>query len=174
MKLNELKVKHKTLAEEAKIIRLERRKNRARARNIKYQFTEKEDKLKKKYRDVLKSIPITAERQRWLDELDETHSSLTDHLKQVVSREARATHIAYGLMKGLDYHQIENKFRRDNFPDWKRVNRILKSFKGHNEILANISHIIERHEQIKNERKNLQRNKEAREKVEALIDNSAL
>lgn len=50
----------------------------------------------------------------------------TNHRKYVVRPEARATHIAYGLLRGLDYVQIEPSAKTT--PDWKAVERMVKKY----------------------------------------------
>jgi hypothetical protein len=46
----------------------------------------------------------------------------------------RNKHIAYGLMKGKTYEQIERKVRPGNEPDWYSINKIVKSYTEENTI----------------------------------------
>jgi len=53
-------------------------------------------------------------------------NSLHDHRIHVVRPVARATHLAYGLLNGLDYRQIEN--HNKTVPDWKKVEAMVKKY----------------------------------------------
>lgn len=82
----ELKIKAKHLAAEARIIRAEANKLKARA---------------KKARDKQRSdVADSLSRQVW---------NINYHNKTVVSREARATHLARAFIKGTPYKTVENK-----------------------------------------------------------------
>lgn len=84
-----LRVKLKSLAAEAKIIRLETK--RARQISIK--------------------------------------NGLAEHRKGIVRFEARHTYLAYGFLRGLEYHQIEQK--ASEAPDWAKVKRMIERYGLH-------------------------------------------
>lgn len=46
----------------------------------------------------------------------------------------RCKHIAYGLMKGKSYEQIEKYVRPGNEPDWYSINKIVESYTRENTI----------------------------------------
>jgi len=39
----------------------------------------------------------------------------------------RSTHIAYSILKGKKYSEIENKTREGNEPNWPLINRIIET-----------------------------------------------
>lgn len=84
-----LKVKIKSLAEEAKIIRLETKHAK------------------------LGSIRL----------------GLYLHRIHVVRPEARHTHLAYGFLRGREYHQIEPKAH--TAPNWKKVRKMVEKYGTH-------------------------------------------
>jgi len=122
MRIRELKVKIKSLAEEQKIIRREEFK--ARRSDIWHW---------RQHRGDADYCP------RWGDKIEGTNStthslcdaerSLRQHRVHDVRPEIRSAHIAYGLMRGLNYDSIE-KPKEGNEPNWKRVSKIVKSFGG--------------------------------------------
>lgn len=81
-----LKVKIKSLAAEAKIIRTEERRAR---------------------RPALKR-------------------GLQDHRKGIVRTEARHTHLAYGFVRGLEYHQMESTTHEA--PNWEKVRKMVERY----------------------------------------------
>lgn len=89
----ELKIKLKSLAEEARIIRRE-------------ELSIKNGKFS--YRSNQRRESIYLHR--------------TTHIRPI----ARATHIAYGLIKGLEYHQIEQ--RNYSNPNWKSVKAMVRKY----------------------------------------------
>lgn len=99
----ELRVKAKSLAAEARIIKAEEAKAKRIARK-------------------LEAAGKAAERQR------QTFLSLQTHRKQDVRSEARSTHIARAFLSGLNYTQVEE--RRWDFPNWDRVESIVKKYTG--------------------------------------------
>lgn len=80
-----LKVKIKSLAEEARIIRREEHRTRGELRN-----------------------------------------ELREHRVGIVRSEARATHIAYGLIRGRSLDRIEPGAKRQ--PDWKKIESMCKRY----------------------------------------------
>lgn len=105
-----LKIKLKSLATEARIIRGEevRIRNRARKRRAKGHV-----------------IDVTAT-------LDAMHY----HRIKDVRREARATHLAYGFLRGRSYTTMENKASRT--PDWSRVEAMIKKY-GDKDAIAGLA-----------------------------------
>lgn len=81
-----LKVKIKTLATEAAIIRLEGRKTKARIKALKS-----------------KSEPDIAK----IEQTYFTLFGLTNHRRHIVRDEARAAQLAYGYLRGRRYRQLE-------------------------------------------------------------------
>jgi hypothetical protein len=84
-----LKVKIKSLAEEARIIRKETK--RAKSKTIK--------------------------------------EGLYLHRIGTVRIEARHTHLAYGFLRGREYHQIETSAH--SAPDWKKVRKMIEKYGAH-------------------------------------------
>ena len=158
-KLYAIKIKRKSLQEEAKILRLERRKNRAKARELR-KFAKAGDTLNndrpKNPLDIveleLKSGKFEEYKQdilSRLNELDFECQSMTHHNREIIRKEARSCHIAYSLMLGNEYPDIEESVKPHNFPDWKRIQSILKSFTSHNQLSIEISKYIEAHDKAK-------------------------
>ena len=99
-----LKIKLKSLAEEARIIRHEERKLRCKP-SPHYDCTENQS----------------------------VRNELRNHRLRVVRPEARATHIAYGFLRGRSYRQLERlpKDRKPSFlegPKWDRVEAMVKKY----------------------------------------------
>lgn len=99
-----LKIKLKTLATEARIIRAEEIKlrNRARQRRAKG-----------------KSVDVSAL-------LDALH----DHRVKAVRRESRLTHLAYGFLRGRSYNAMERKATALKPSDWTRVKTMITKYGG--------------------------------------------
>lgn len=91
-----LKVKIKSLAEEARIIRREEWQ--------------------------IKSRPVGYRESGWLAKLNGLHH----HRTQVVRREARATQLAYGFLRGRRYSQIEAAASTE--PSWDRVAAMVRKY----------------------------------------------
>jgi len=91
-----LKVKVKSLAEEARIIRREECR--------------------------LKSRPVPKRPAGW----EGTLSGLHSHRTQNVREEARATHLAYGFLRGRSRSQIEGGALTE--PSWDRVEAMVKRY----------------------------------------------
>ena len=102
-KLNiaKFRVKIKSLAAEAKIIKNESHKNR---QNI----------LKSQYKDIY-----------WLNSVPD---HLRTHNIHVVRREQRHTLLAYAFYRGIPYRSIDGKFHYG--PSVEKISRILKSLTG--------------------------------------------
>jgi hypothetical protein len=97
-----LRVKVKSLAAEARIIRAEEKR-------------------------VLYRKPRTFRgRTVWAGKPGQLHHELWDHRVNFLRAEARATHVAYGLLRGKTLDQIEPKSKSK--PDWERVNAMLKKY----------------------------------------------
>jgi len=100
-----LKVKVLSLAEEAKIIR------RLEKRRLKYA---RKDKKEHKNSDLNYQI----------------YFGLRSHRIFNVRNEARAAHLAYGYLKGLNFQQMEQKTYSNNQPNWNRVKKLVDSYTG--------------------------------------------
>jgi hypothetical protein len=98
-----LKIKLKSLAAEARIIRAEEIKlrNRARQRRAKG-----------------KTVDVSL--------LDTLH----DHRVQAVRRESRLTHLAYGFLRGRSYNAMERKATALKPSDWTRVKTMITKYGG--------------------------------------------
>jgi len=95
----ELKVKLKSLAEEARIIRKE-------------------------------ELKLKVERKFY--KLNELHIHRVQHIRPI----ARATHLAYGLIRGLGYHQIERTSKSQ--PNWGKVRAMVEKYSELDERKANL------------------------------------
>lgn len=104
MQTAQLRVKIKSLAEEARIIRFEERKA---LRSMSWE----------RKQDPTKTPP-----SHW------TYSSLYGHRTFDVRGEARASLLAYGFLRGVPYEAMEATCRDDNRPNWTRVESIAKKF----------------------------------------------
>lgn len=100
-----LKVKQKSLAEEAKIIRLERRRAKARAR-----WQKAHDKA-----DAAQITYANIER-------------LVHHERTIVTRENRATHLARNFLRGTPYLKVEGKCYSQ--PNWDKVASLISRYSG--------------------------------------------
>ena len=56
----------------------------------------------------------------------EVYQGLHLHRVHDVREESRATHIAMGFLKGLQYKQIENKCYQE--PNWKRIKTLISKY----------------------------------------------
>jgi hypothetical protein len=100
----ELKVKVISLAQESVTIRrMERRLRKQRARASKPEHIE--------------------EHQRHLD-------SLHAHRVHQVRGESRLSHLAYGFLRGVPYRKMEQVVRKNNEPDWERLESMVSRFGG--------------------------------------------
>lgn len=93
----ELKVKAKSLAEEAKIIRNEEKKAKKAAVY-----------RRKEYLETGTSLYMEFELQNM-----KPFRSLSQHRRWDVRNEARATHLARAFMKGMEYRKVEQKSDRN-------------------------------------------------------------
>lgn len=61
-----------------------------------------------------------------------THGALREELHRhrvdIVRKVARDTHVAYGLIRGRTYEQIEPKTNPDSAPDWDAVNKMVAKY----------------------------------------------
>lgn len=101
-----LKVKIKSLAEEAKIIKQEARKLKAEAKKL----------------DHAHGNPDLAKKLRW------QVISLLDHKDFPVANEARHSLLAYAILRGKPYCVAEQKCREDNRPSFKKVEEMARRF----------------------------------------------
>jgi hypothetical protein len=127
MKTLQLKIKIKTLQAEARIIRQEEQKLKARSDEEKaYRRAARlfaKGKLRKE--PVLKGALQKEETKRRKRRL---RMDIRDHRKGDVREEARISHLAYGFMKGIPYKAMEQKCREE--PDWGRVMSCVERFGG--------------------------------------------
>jgi hypothetical protein len=101
MSIRYLKIKVKSLAAEATMIRKE--ENKAKSH---YRYLAKKQGREWEYEQTVKEF--------W---------GLRHHRKWDVGTESRAALIAYGYLRGLQYSQIE-KPDKCNSPDWSRIKRL--------------------------------------------------
>lgn len=76
-------------------------------------------------------IKHLAEEARIIRDEEKKHAgdmrnSLTEHRKQVVRREARATQLAYAFLRGKKYSDLEKNPRTQ--PSWYRVKRMVEKY----------------------------------------------
>lgn len=112
-----LKIKVRTLALEASIIRAEERK------------ALKNPKLWSRFDwdDTWKSVPCTPQDS---GATNSSYESLRLHRITVVRQAARLNHLAYGFLRGTSYARMEGSCKTP--PDWAKVEKIAKRF-GPNE-----------------------------------------
>lgn len=123
--IRHLKVKVKTLAAEAKIISKERRKLKGWTDFLSATSSKKHQKGKPKP-EPRKTDKIPENAQVMYDEAMFERSSLWQHHKRHLAPEARATHLAYGCLRGVPYEKMEQGAY--NFPDLSRVERMVLKF----------------------------------------------
>lgn len=109
-----LKVKIKTLAAESRIIRHQELRFKEKPRLVPPDASVAEKRLARKRRRNL------SDRQRAV------RSSLHFHRTIVVRREARASLLAYGFLRGRTYKAMEATCREK--PPWKRIEELVKRF----------------------------------------------
>lgn len=112
----ELKIKAKSLAAEARIIRIEETKLAAAIKGAVFPpFTDKSE---------------TADRRRArYDRLTGALSSIVSHRRTVVRAEARYTSLARAFMRGRSYRRTENRVLPPNLltaPEWDKVAAMVK------------------------------------------------
>lgn len=100
-----LSIKIKSLAAEAVLIRVDENKYRQRHKSDADQQSERSRQA----------------RAAWL--------GLKQHRRWDVRREARAALLAFGLIKGMPYRNIEAKCWEE--PDWRRVAAIVRKYGGY-------------------------------------------
>lgn len=124
-----LKIKIKSLAEEAKMIRREERKqnpgHRARVRARRYlagktKACASHETHARKQAEAKKVL-----RQRSEKAMD-AFFGLRHHRTIEVRDESRSSHVAYGFLRGLDYKRVENSAKTE--PDWTRVEQLVKKY----------------------------------------------
>ena len=99
----QLKIKFKSLSEEARIIKSEERKFKRVFKN--------EDQLEARREKA---------RNGFL--------SIRGHRLRTVRREARATHLARAFIKGMPYTSVEQSFAKSNEPDVYRIAEMVKKY----------------------------------------------
>jgi hypothetical protein len=119
MRIRHLKIKIKSLAAEARIIRAEEQKLKRRIKRSK--------KLRRILRKggTLKGKPLTPERA---EELGFEVHMLKVHRKSDVREEARHSLLAYGYMREIPYKQIEQ--RCEDPPNESKISQMVARFGG--------------------------------------------
>lgn len=111
-----LKVKIKSLAAEAKIIRIEEHRFRPWTARMKRRLAKS---------NVQPSVAaIAGNREAWL--------GLKDHRRFDVRNEARAAHLAYGFLRDMPYRRMEPKCHsmatQDRIQLWAKINRLVTRY----------------------------------------------
>lgn len=99
--------------------------------------------LKVKIKSLTEESRIIRKEEYKLKE-ERNFSKLNDlHLHRVmhIRPEARATYLAYGLLRGLDYHEIERTTK--TIPEWHRVKAMVKKYSDSDKLDDNLE-ILER------------------------------
>lgn len=121
----ELKVKVKSLAEEARVIRREEGKAKGLAQRI-------ERKVKASGVEMPPADPaaVAAWETAWETRCHHRQAfhRLQEHRRGKLRVEARCAQLAYGYIRGRKYSQLEGTRRANNPPDGKRVVEIVWSF----------------------------------------------
>lgn len=127
-----LKVKIKSLAAEASIIRQDENKARHQAKLLRLRQRLSEAGLSNVQIDRLERkaakfgrLPKKVE-QAWLDEARNRWLSLSAHRTLVVRPEARAAQLAYGYLRGRAYKTLESNAK--SHPKWDLVERNVQRF----------------------------------------------
>lgn len=121
----ELKVKNKSLAAEARIIRREEDKLKAwelRHRSRRHDFKSKTVKDDR-------GVEHTKVSGGWDSKSDELHNKrmqLAAHRRVLVRQERRAAHLAFCFLKGTDYLKVESSAK--SRPDWGKIERLAKRY----------------------------------------------
>ena len=97
--ITQLKIKLKSLAAEARIIRKEELKNKG----------------------------------KWAWKADSFYGHRVHYLRPIT----RATHVAYGLLRGLGYHQIEPTSKSQ--PDWDKVRKMVIKYSDYKSEKDNVA-----------------------------------
>lgn len=129
-----LKVKLKSLAEEARIIKHEENKRkvpRARAKAAKPEGGEADQAVVKQHQREIRHIvrDIRAERRAkdWYPKTLVELQSLHRHRVDVVKKEARLTSIAYGYIRGRKFSQVDSG-RNLKPEDWEIIGRMIRRY----------------------------------------------
>lgn len=152
----ELKIKSMTLVDEIQRIRHEKRRARAAARHHRNTLRGRDPRIKQRrdgtapadpYRRHTEYLPgeRVQQHRNGMDYHSSVYTSMHEHHQRVVRPVARAVHIAYSLMRGRAYHEIEQP-HIDNPPNWNLVRRNLERFgfaedSRHNEVLTQLYQI---------------------------------
>ncbi len=124
-----LKIKIKTLAAEATMIRLEERKqnpgSRARVK-AKQLLAGNEPPLGRTDEELAAINRAKRILRKPTEKQMDRFWGLRGHRRLVVRVESRASHIAYGFLRGLDFKRIENKSKTE--PDWDKVKSMIERF----------------------------------------------
>lgn len=116
-----LKIKVKSLAAEAAIIRTEEAKRRNYAEWLRGPRPKIERGAERTAR-----VPNGTEA-----DIEATRAQVIDlaaHRRFVVRPEARHSHLAYGFLKGRAYQQMEAKVHNREYPDFKRIEAMVSKY----------------------------------------------
>jgi hypothetical protein len=117
-----LKVKIKSLAAEAVIIRKEENKARQASKGLKVG----ERKSRRQRRILNEKYPLTDELRARREKARRAWFGLCSHRMVEVRSEARSAQLAYGFLRGVPYRAIEAKCWEE--PSWDRVVDIILKF----------------------------------------------
>lgn len=124
-----LKVQVKALAHEAKTLKQAERHTLARGRALKGKVNRKHAKGETPAAPSEENLKMFAwakghpeEAIIQADEAYVRYWGLTHYRKNVVRKEARSTHLAYGFLRGHNYDEIE--FGSYEKPDWTRIEQL--------------------------------------------------
>ena len=118
-----LKIKLKSLAAEARIIRHEETKWKLRSRP----YRRARDAAYAAYlASTANQMPELPEEAQKLSRHDTIFWKLREHRTFEVRSEARNTVIAYGYLRGLPYAAIEQK--SETSPDWNRIAKMIEKY----------------------------------------------
>ena len=128
-----LKIKIKSLAAEARMIRAEEQKWKLRSRPYRIEYRRA---VRAWLANETKSIEI-AEAIKPLAGADTLFWGLRCHRTADVRNEARASLLAYGLLRGRKYARLEAKCEQE--PPAKRIAELIRKY-GPNDPLRNVKH----------------------------------
>ena len=133
-----LKIKIKSLAAEASMIRSEEKKisttycqRKRMARDLHFGNTRGRDgarsgNLSEAQLARIKKKLNRAQAQLLNNNANKAFIGLRDHRRNEVRSHARSSYLAYGFLRGVDYNRIETNARFA--PDWPEVKRLIEKF----------------------------------------------
>jgi hypothetical protein len=127
-----LKIKIKSLAAEATMIRREERKHnpghraRVQARRLLEYKTKIDHPGELANMDVRRSRAFRLLKNKPTEHAMKAFWGLRHHRTWDVRNEARSSHVAYGFLRGLPYSRIEGSAKTS--PDWSRVEALIRKY----------------------------------------------